>query len=97
MATYTVQPGDTLPSIARALLGDPGRWRELQLYNRLMLIDPANLAPGMELVLPPGAAIPATPRTRTGETAASAPAGLSRTRPLRAVARRRPHPQWSRR
>ncbi len=59
MFTYTVQPGDTLASVARALLGSVGRWRELQLYNLALLDDPARFAPGMVLRLPPGAAIPA--------------------------------------
>lgn len=58
MATYTVQAGDTLPSIARTFLGTTGRWRELQLYNQHLLVDPSRVAPGMVLRLPPGAALP---------------------------------------
>ncbi len=88
MSTYTVLPGDTLPSIARALLGSPGRWRELQLYNLEALTNPEWLKPGMVLRLPPGAAIPAQ----------SAPAPLERPRRTRAAARSagRRH-AWSRR
>lgn len=100
MPKYTVQPGDTLPSIARALLGDPGRWRELQLYNQHLLVNPADVAAGMQLRLPPGAAIPAALSSKKrGEPSGSAPAGLNRPREqLRGVARagRRPN-KWSRR
>ncbi|MBX5480263.1 MAG: LysM peptidoglycan-binding domain-containing protein [Myxococcaceae bacterium] len=97
MASYTVQPGDTLPGIAKTFLGDPGRWRELQLYNQALLVDPARLCAGMVLRLPPGAAVP-TPTTRPG--ASTAGAGSSdgrRTRRLRAVARSGKRPPFSRR
>jgi murein DD-endopeptidase MepM/ murein hydrolase activator NlpD len=95
MSTYTVQPGDTLPSIARALLGSPGRWRELQLYNLQLLIQLPLLEAGMVLRLPPGAAVPA----RSAPSSASRePGTLERTAPVRAVARtgRRRH-AWARR
>lgn len=85
MATYTVQPGETLPGIARSFLGDPGRWRELQLYNQHLLVDPGKLAPGMVLTLPPGAAIPASKPARDRKPAGSA--GVNRARALRRVAR----------
>lgn len=76
MATYTVQPGETLPGIARSFLGDPGRWREIQLYNQSLLVDPGKLAPGMVLTLPPGA-----------ERKPAGGAGVDRARALRRVAR----------
>ena len=86
MSTYTVQPGDTLASVARALLGSVGRWRELQLYNLALLKDPANFGPGMVLRLPPGAAIPA-------RSASSSKPTRSREGRVRAVARSWKRPQ----
>lgn len=90
MSTYTVQPGDTLPQMARTFLGDPGRWREIQLYNRALLVNPANLAPGMVLTLPPGAAIPVQPSAR------SSGGGITRAKP-RAIARAGRRPPLNRR
>src|SRR5690348_9855772 len=98
MSTYTVQPGDTLPGIAKTFLGDRGRWREIQLYNQAQLVDPAKFAPGMVLRLPPGAAVPgtSTQATNKGGAGSTGTAGASadthRRRRLRAVARsgRRP-------
>ena len=80
LPTYTVQPGDTLPELGRRFLGDSGRWREIQLYNQALLVDPAKLAPGMVLRLPPGAS--AAPKS----TGTSAPSKVQDK--LRAVARR---------
>lgn len=92
MATYTVQPGDTLPGIAKLLLGDPGRWRELQLYNQALLTDPSKVAVGMVLRLPPGAAIPAPTAKSPSESIAGGGSDAGRTRRFRIVARsgRRP-------
>ena len=85
MSTYTVQPGDTLVGVARTFLGDGGRWRELQLYNQKLLVDPANFAVGMVLTLPPGAALPARLEATKQQTAGAA--GNNRARALRKVAR----------
>lgn len=49
---YIVQPGDTLGSIARELLGDGRRWRRIYAANRDRIEDPHELTPGMELVIP---------------------------------------------
>jgi peptidoglycan/xylan/chitin deacetylase (PgdA/CDA1 family) len=52
-ATYTVQPGDTLGSIARAKLKDPRRWTEIVALNPDVLPDPNRVVVGMTLELPP--------------------------------------------
>lgn len=47
---YTVKTGDTLISIARRKLGDPGRWVELARLNGLR--DPRAVRPGAVIRLP---------------------------------------------
>lgn len=47
---YTVKSGDTLPSIARRKLGDPGRWVEIARLNDIR--DPRAVKPGARLKLP---------------------------------------------
>lgn len=49
---YVVQPGDTLSSIARNVLGDATRWPELYMLNRDVLEAPDAVRPGIELKLP---------------------------------------------
>jgi DNA-binding SARP family transcriptional activator/nucleoid-associated protein YgaU len=57
---YTVRQGDTLTSIAAALLGDGARWNELFELNRgassadgaHSLVDPNTIWPGLRLQLP---------------------------------------------
>lgn len=49
-ATYTVEPGDTLESIAGEVYGDQGRWREIAEANDLE--DPGQLYTGQELDIP---------------------------------------------
>ncbi|MCA9303657.1 MAG: LysM peptidoglycan-binding domain-containing protein [Phycisphaerales bacterium] len=50
--TYTVQSNDSLYAIARSMLGDGERWREIHTLNaRLLGPDPV-LQPGMVLTLP---------------------------------------------
>ena len=61
--TYTVQPGDTLFSIAKRTLGDGGRYTEIQALNKDILPDANKLKVGMVLKLPTGAEAPATPET----------------------------------
>jgi nucleoid-associated protein YgaU len=52
-ATYTVQPSDTLASIAEAVYGDAAVAAELWAVNSAVIgADPANLAPGTSIVLP---------------------------------------------
>ncbi len=62
-ATYTVQPKDTLGSIARAKLGDARRWTEIAALNPDILPDPNRVVVGMTLELPPSnpAQAPAPP------------------------------------
>lgn len=62
-ATYTVQSGDTLGSIARAKLGDSKRWPEIVSLNPDILPDPNRVVIGMTLELPPAnpAQAPAPP------------------------------------
>ncbi|MEM9883219.1 MAG: LysM peptidoglycan-binding domain-containing protein [Planctomycetota bacterium] len=50
--TYTVAPGDSLARIARAELGDAGRWGELFELNAGLLDRPEHVRPGMVLRLP---------------------------------------------
>ncbi len=50
---YRVRSGDTLYRIARKMLGDPSRWKELYNRNRAVIgNDPLRLKPGMLLSLP---------------------------------------------
>jgi len=51
--TYEVKKGDTLFSIARAVLGgSSSRWREIYDANKDKLSSPNDLKPGMLLILP---------------------------------------------
>ncbi|MFO0981171.1 MAG: LysM peptidoglycan-binding domain-containing protein [Planctomycetota bacterium] len=49
--TYVVRDGDTLTSIARAVLGRPD-WNTLYELNRSRIADPKALKPGQEILLP---------------------------------------------
>lgn len=50
---YRVQSGDSLYRIAREMLGDPSRWKEVYDQNRAVIgKDPLRLKPGMLLTLP---------------------------------------------
>jgi LysM repeat protein len=51
--TYTVQPGDTLSSIAQQLYGQAQLWRVIFETNRPALNDPAKVRPGQVLKIPP--------------------------------------------
>ncbi|MCK4340534.1 MAG: LysM peptidoglycan-binding domain-containing protein, partial [Phycisphaerae bacterium] len=50
--TYVVERGDTLTSIARNVLHDPERWREIYELNQDKIPDPDLLVIGTELRLP---------------------------------------------
>ncbi|UCC29713.1 MAG: LysM peptidoglycan-binding domain-containing protein [Phycisphaerales bacterium] len=51
--TYAVQPGDSFYAIARDVLGNPARWRELfELNKELVHGDPTRLQVGQVIVLP---------------------------------------------
>jgi LysM repeat protein len=50
--TYTVQKGDTLSRIAKALYGDSSLYRKIFEANRDKLSDPDKIMPGQVLVVP---------------------------------------------
>jgi len=51
--TYQVRTGDSFYSIARSVLGDSKRWKELYELNRKVVRDdPKSLRPGQVLTLP---------------------------------------------
>lgn len=49
---YVVKAGDTLFSIASALLGDGNKWPDIFNANKGIIINPAIIKPGMTLVIP---------------------------------------------
>jgi phage tail protein X len=50
---YTVQEGDTLPSIAQKVYGNSNRWHEIYIANTQVLDNnPSVLSPGTKLYLP---------------------------------------------
>lgn len=51
--TYTVQPGDSLSSIAGQVYGQSHLWRIIFEANRHILSDPALIRPGQVLTIPP--------------------------------------------
>jgi nucleoid-associated protein YgaU len=51
--TYVVGQGDTLTDIARNILGDGSRWREIYELNQDKLESPDVIPIGIELRLPP--------------------------------------------
>jgi nucleoid-associated protein YgaU len=61
-STVTVQPGDTLSSIAQAQLGDANRWPEIFLLNRGIIRNPDLIFAGQILSLPTGPAAQPEPR-----------------------------------
>lgn len=50
--TYTVKKGDCLSHIAKAVLGDSSRWREIYELNKDMIKNPNLIFPGQELKMP---------------------------------------------
>lgn len=50
--TYTIEPGDTLASIARKFYKSPGRWKDIQDANFSGMEGTAKLKPGMVLMVP---------------------------------------------
>ena len=51
-ATYTVAKGDSLSKIAKKVLGNANRWREIFDANRDQLDNPDLIQPGQVLKLP---------------------------------------------
>jgi hypothetical protein len=50
-SSHVVRRGDTLSAIAARAYGSPAEWRRIADHNRIS--DPARLAPGTELEIPP--------------------------------------------
>ena len=50
--TYTVQAGDSLSEIAKNVLGDGNRWRDILEVNRDVIELPNEIYPGLRLKLP---------------------------------------------
>ena len=48
---YTVKAGDTLSKIAKDVLGDANRWREIYEANKDKIQNPNQIRPGWELVI----------------------------------------------
>jgi nucleoid-associated protein YgaU len=51
-SVYRVGPGDSYAAIAGRFYGDGRRWPEIQEANRLVVLDPIHLVPGLSLVIP---------------------------------------------
>lgn len=62
-ATYTVKQGDTLSHIAKCLLGDSSRWREIYTQNQNTIKDPNKIYVGQVILLPDGASGMVSQRT----------------------------------
>lgn len=50
---HTVQPGETLASIAKRHLGESSRQWEILEANRDRMNDPDQISPGQQLLIPP--------------------------------------------
>ena len=50
--TYVVKSGDSLSKIAKELLGDAKRWKEIFEANKDKIRDPNLIYPGQELRIP---------------------------------------------
>lgn len=51
--TYTVRPGDNLWAIAKKVLGDGAKWRDIYALNKSVIgADPNKISPGQVLRLP---------------------------------------------
>ncbi len=98
--TYVVTSGDTLTSIARSLLGDGSRWREIYDLNKDKIKNPDNLLEGAELKIPANGPKPApTATTRLATTpkpaapaATAKPAAPATPKPAPASPPKKPAP-----
>ena len=59
--TYQVKPGDSLSSIAAALLGSASRWTEIYNLNKALIPNPNVITQGLILQLPAGASTTTAP------------------------------------
>ncbi|OLB55936.1 MAG: hypothetical protein AUI01_07200 [Ktedonobacter sp. 13_2_20CM_2_56_8] len=75
-SNYTVQPGDTLSSIAQRAYGDANQWQKIYDANKQVIgNDPNLIRPGEVLFIPP--VTPPQPKT-CKVTAAQSPLGALR-------------------
>jgi len=74
-ATYIFQPGDTLWDVAKNLLGDGSRWREIEALNEIE--DHTAIPDGIRLKIP--SEQPVSTSTTTGAPTGSAPAATTST------------------
>jgi len=83
-----VQHGDGLVQIARSVLKDENRWREIYNLNRDQMKSPEDLRPGMTLKLPGEKATAdkkktATSKKATADKPSSKPASKPKPKPRR--------------
>ena len=50
--SYTVQPGDSLSKIAKAMYGDMKQWKKIADANKDKIKNPDVIQPGWVLVIP---------------------------------------------
>jgi hypothetical protein len=70
---FTVQPGQTLASIAQAAYGTAGDWPTLWQANRVAVPDPDDLPAGIQLTIPVNGTPPAWLTSRADAAAAPPP------------------------
>jgi LysM repeat protein len=85
-ATHTVQPGETLGSIAEALLGSAAAWRQIHELNRDQVPDPSRMAVGTVLVLPAAAEVSGDARVVTVQVVSTPPGSPGMAAPMPAGA-----------
>jgi len=76
---YTVQPGDTLSSIAQRFYGSPADWQSLYQANRSVIKNPNVIYPGEVLNVPYDPPARSTTSTPAGSTVLTTSAALSGT------------------
>ena len=52
VVTYTVQKGDSLSKIAKALYGDASQWKKIYEANKERIKNPDLIQPGWVLTIP---------------------------------------------
>jgi LysM repeat protein len=76
---YTVQPGDTLSSIAQRFYGSPADWQRLYQANKSVIANPNAIYPGQVLNIPYGSSASSTTSTPAEPMAMTASTTLSGT------------------
>ncbi len=82
--TYVVARGDTLIRIARTLLKDEKRWREIYNLNKDRIKDPNNLIEGTALKLPGASTKVSTPAASTKPASGKSAGAKPSAKPARA-------------